>query len=529
MPVNRNALIRYKTIDKCLQNRYRTWTLEDLIEACSEALYEYEGIVKGISKRTVQLDLQMMRSDKLGYNAPIIVYDNKYYTYEEKGYSITNIPLTDKDLGKMSEAVEFMKQFKGFSHFRELDGMIQKLEDHVYSQKKKQKPAIDFEKNENLKGLEFLDILYQSIIQQRAIKMTYQSFKARQSNSFDFHPYLLKEFRNRWFVLGIRKKNEPIITLALDRILDINPSDIFYIVKEDFNAEAYFKDVIGVTVEENQEPVKVVLCVSHKHANYVVTKPLHSSQKVIAKDNFGITIELVVQHNFELEKEILGLGEGVMVLAPESLKRSITSRLSEAIESYSTSINEKGLITIRKKLENKGFAVMNHLYTKSALNKAETLLYRSGTLEEQEKIVKIIDPRNTPKLTSLLINRNVEKIASQISENLSLKEIAFYQYIPDDFLILKQSEEEIYFSLIFFLEHPRISTFTIQLVAGSHNKKLNPKELELIAGNTAASEISLPPGGAILMKPLLIRRFTEDLKDNRVRCIEMKFKTLKSC
>ena len=85
MPVNRNALIRYKTIDKCLQNRYREWTLEDLIEACSEALYEYEGITKGISKRTIQLDIQIMRSDKLGYNAPIIVYDNKYYTYEEKG------------------------------------------------------------------------------------------------------------------------------------------------------------------------------------------------------------------------------------------------------------------------------------------------------------------------------------------------------------------------------------------------------------------------------------------------------------
>ena len=74
MPVNRNALIRYKTIDNCLRHRNRRWTLEDLIEACSDALYEYEGIDKGISKRTVQMDIQMMRSDKLGYNAPIEVY-----------------------------------------------------------------------------------------------------------------------------------------------------------------------------------------------------------------------------------------------------------------------------------------------------------------------------------------------------------------------------------------------------------------------------------------------------------------------
>ena len=76
MPVSKNALIRYKTIDRCLRNRYRRWTLDDLIEACSDALYEYEGRDEGVSRRTVQLDIQMMRSEKLGYNAPIKVVDN---------------------------------------------------------------------------------------------------------------------------------------------------------------------------------------------------------------------------------------------------------------------------------------------------------------------------------------------------------------------------------------------------------------------------------------------------------------------
>lgn len=78
MPANKNALIRYKTIDRCLRNRYRRWTIDDLVDACSEALYDMEGITKGISMRTVQSDIQMMRSDKLGFNAPIEVYDNKY-------------------------------------------------------------------------------------------------------------------------------------------------------------------------------------------------------------------------------------------------------------------------------------------------------------------------------------------------------------------------------------------------------------------------------------------------------------------
>ena len=88
MPANKNALIRYKTIDNCLRNRYRRWTLDDLVDACSEALYDMEGIRKGVSVRTVQGDIQMMRSDKLGYNAPIEVYDHKYYRYGIEDYSI---------------------------------------------------------------------------------------------------------------------------------------------------------------------------------------------------------------------------------------------------------------------------------------------------------------------------------------------------------------------------------------------------------------------------------------------------------
>ena len=159
MPVNRNALIRFRTIDNCLRNRQRRWTLEDLIEACSEALYEYEGIDKGVSKRSIQMDIQMMRSDKLGYNAPIIVLEKKYYTDEDPDYSITNIPLTDQDLGKLTEVVEILRQFKGFSHFQELSGMVQRLENKIYAAKTNQEPIIDFEKNELLKGLIHIDPL----------------------------------------------------------------------------------------------------------------------------------------------------------------------------------------------------------------------------------------------------------------------------------------------------------------------------------------------------------------------------------
>ena len=108
MPANKNALIRYKTIDRCLRNRYRRWTIDDLTDACSEALYEMEGITKGVSLRTVQGDLQIMRSDKLGYNAPIEVYDKIYYRYADPDYSISDMPLTDDDCNLLQQAIELL-------------------------------------------------------------------------------------------------------------------------------------------------------------------------------------------------------------------------------------------------------------------------------------------------------------------------------------------------------------------------------------------------------------------------------------
>jgi hypothetical protein len=109
MPANKNALIRYKTIDRCLRNRYRRWTLDDLVDACCDALLDMEGITKGVCARTVQMDIQIMRSDKLGYNAPIVVYDKIYYTYADPDYSITEMPLSMDDCKLIKEAITLLE------------------------------------------------------------------------------------------------------------------------------------------------------------------------------------------------------------------------------------------------------------------------------------------------------------------------------------------------------------------------------------------------------------------------------------
>mgnify|MGYP003550157750 FL=1 len=127
MPANKNALIRYKTIDKCLRNRYRRWTIEDLVDACSDALYDMEGIAKGVSMRTVQGDIQIMRSDKLGYNAPIEVYDNKFYRYADPEYSINENPLNAEDYALVEKAVCLIGEMHEDNTVKELKTVLSKL------------------------------------------------------------------------------------------------------------------------------------------------------------------------------------------------------------------------------------------------------------------------------------------------------------------------------------------------------------------------------------------------------------------
>lgn len=336
MPVNKNALIRYRTIDSCLRNRLRKWTLQDLIDAVGDALYEYEGVEKGISRRAIQMDLQAMRSDKLGYSAPIIVVDKKYYTYEDPNYSITKIPLNDVDLGRMNEAVEVLKQFKGFSHFDSLNEVVQKLEDHVYAASHHTRPVIDFEKNERLKGLEYLDLLYQSIIQRKVVKLCYQSFRAREASTFEYHVWWLKEFKNRWFAVGVKARKMEILHLALDRIQDLEVLEAgHYIDNDKVEPSEYYRDVVGVTVSDNLRAQSVTLFVNHEHAPYVLTKPIHHSQEVIESRKEGVIIRLKVQLNFELEREILGYGDGIMVLTPVNLAARIKKKMQQGVINYS--------------------------------------------------------------------------------------------------------------------------------------------------------------------------------------------------
>lgn len=114
MPVNLNALLRYMTIDSCLINKNVNCTISYLVEKCSEAISEAKGIPTSVSERTIRNDLRILKSDILGYNAPIIV-ENGVYKYSISNFSIYNKSLVDLEL--LIEIQELLiDEFKNISN-----------------------------------------------------------------------------------------------------------------------------------------------------------------------------------------------------------------------------------------------------------------------------------------------------------------------------------------------------------------------------------------------------------------------------
>ena len=128
MPSNLNALIRYKTIDRCLSNPYREWSIDDLREACSRALAESRGTGSGISERTIREDIRVMRSDILGFNAPI-VQSGGHYSYKDRDYSIFNVVTGDR--GLLSRILEFILDIRSEVDHPEMDLIIERIEEAI--------------------------------------------------------------------------------------------------------------------------------------------------------------------------------------------------------------------------------------------------------------------------------------------------------------------------------------------------------------------------------------------------------------
>ncbi len=338
MPLNRATLIRISTIDRCLQNRYRRWTINDLIDACTDALAEFEGRSNPVSRRTFQNDLALMRSDRLGYNAPIVVRDNKYYEYEDPDFSITHLPLNDEGLHALNSALDILRQLQGFPQLASSIATISKLNEQISRQTSNAAPAMDMETVPGYRGAQFIGAIYDAVRRRQTITIEYQSFKARRAEAVDVYPYLLKEYRNRWFLIceKVSNRSPQVNIFALDRILSIK-NDMRHPFHDcvDFDPEHFFDDTIGVTKQISDKARRVVVKVDRNQAPYVESKPFHRSQKVEQRFRDGsIQISLKVVINNELERLLLGYGGHIEVIAPPAFREKIAESVSRAAAHY---------------------------------------------------------------------------------------------------------------------------------------------------------------------------------------------------
>ena len=335
MPINLDALLRYHTINHCLQQRGKKWTWEDLANACADYAGEvaYRESRNIPSKRTIQNDIKTMRSGDLGYFAPIKSSEGKYF-YEDLNYSIKNATLNNTDLQSIALACKVLGQYKGFDFFTDLNQIFQKFESHIQIKLNENiQQFIDFEKDEEAVGTQYLKLILDAIGDKQTLNISYQKFHDSETKQHVLYPYLLKEYAGRWYVLGWHQQRQSIATLALDRIKTIVSSTQPYEHKN-FDAETYFAHTIGITFMGGKAE-EIVLEVEHDFAPYLVTKPLHISQKIVAQNNKCTTFSYQLVINQELENLLMSHINHLKLLSPASLKQSLLAKIKKSLANFS--------------------------------------------------------------------------------------------------------------------------------------------------------------------------------------------------
>jgi len=335
MSTNKHALIRYRVIDKCLRQVDKAWNWKSLANACAVEIEKVMGKSTTLSERTIKGDLASMRGDEaLGYFAPID-YDRaeKSYYYTNRQYSITEAPLNRSDSDELKNAIGMLRQFTGFQHLAGIENIIQKLELLAYESTSTTENIVHLAQPSSIPGQRWLDLLYDSIKENKALSMSYKPFD-REAFSAVISPYLLKEYDNRWYLYAKNHTKKQLRTYGLERITALSHTLQEFRPTEDFDPDRYFKDIIGITLEPNKKPEVIEFEVYDNTVNYVRTKPLHHTQKEVATEEGKTTFRLMLIPNFELESLLLSYGENLKVTQPGRLMERMGERMGAASGLY---------------------------------------------------------------------------------------------------------------------------------------------------------------------------------------------------
>jgi predicted DNA-binding transcriptional regulator YafY len=310
--------------------------IEDLLKEVNVALKDFNGQGSKIEKRQLFDDIKFMESEA-GWSIPLerIKQGKKvYYRYSEQDFSIRNQKISDEELDAINSALMVLLRFRGLPQFEWVNELVPKLQSIF--QHDEIDEAISFDQNEFLVGLEYLPMLYKSIIKEITLKIEYQSFKEKKPKELTIHPYYLKQYNKRWFLFGLNDCDNLLYNLPLDRIKSINPDSKKFKKNEVVNFKEYFEDIVGVSNQPDSTPIKIHIQLDKEVTPYILTKPLHGSQKRLEQNDKGVIIQIEVIPNFELKQLLLLYGDGLEVISPTSYRNELKKTIERMNKIYNS-------------------------------------------------------------------------------------------------------------------------------------------------------------------------------------------------
>jgi len=339
MPVNKAASIRHRVMDQCFRNPGREYYWADLADVCAEAIYEFTGKNVDISRKTIYNDMTFLKSD-VGGSAPIVAINNggrKYYTYEDKSFSIFNNPLNTKELDQLKDAALLFSRMGGLDQFEWVQTILPKLQ--IAVDDKIDTKIIEYDTNADLFNEHLVPEIFDHIRYKRALMINYKSF-VQDELEVVFHPHLLKQYNKRWFLFGevtdLREsKGIHPVNFPLDRIESVTISKKTYKQNKDIDYKAYFEDFIGVT-KEGEKSYTIKFRVHQLRYKYLQSKPIHLTQKFFKQDEkpdwFSSSINVIP--NRELYQTLLGFGADLVVTSPKVVKDKLKAISTSMVENY---------------------------------------------------------------------------------------------------------------------------------------------------------------------------------------------------
>lgn len=337
MPINKNAEHRYRVLDQCFRDQNRRYTIDDLLRKVNEVYAELYGT--SVSIRQLYEDIKTLR-ELTGHDAPIVAFrrsggQKAYYRYSDPEFSIYKSDLSEGELEKLRATIDMLSLYRALPGYAWLEENLSSLELRLGLKASGEK-LVSFDQNEGLQGVEYLSTLIDATLHHESLELVYQPF-GKEPMTIEFSPYYLKQYNGRWFLFG-RGYGSEILNLALDRIKSLKQGSGPFHTNEGFDFTSYFREIVGVSVPRSSEEVPIqtiVIRFSAGRLPYVLSKPLHHSQRLL--DSEDCTLSIVVRPTRELDQQLLSFGPDAEVLSPESYRKRIGEKIAKMHRIYSES------------------------------------------------------------------------------------------------------------------------------------------------------------------------------------------------